>query len=188
MIVGGVNPVHYGHIALIETGLKHVDKIDFMIGNKSIYVLPYNVREEALKSVIYNMGLEDRVSIPPLSNGTKTRLGEYETEKYSSLILGSDVLNHFHPDESIHRPQDKEFFLRFRKLIVLEREGVPVTEKVKEYVNSRWELEINPPLSAISAKAIQQSYIEGKDVCSMMPDYVWKQILPHAELFNLSKH
>ena len=67
LIVGGVNPVHYGHITLIQTGLKEVEHMGFMVGNKSLYVLPYEVRANALKTVIHNLGLEDRVSVPPLS-------------------------------------------------------------------------------------------------------------------------
>ena len=64
LIIGGANPVHYGHIALIKTGLNEVDEIDFMVGNKSIYVLPYEVRVKALKTVLHNLGFENSVNVP----------------------------------------------------------------------------------------------------------------------------
>jgi nicotinic acid mononucleotide adenylyltransferase len=188
LIVGGVNPVHYGHIALIETGLKEVEHIDFMVGNKSLYVLPYEIRAKALKTVVHNLGLEDRVSVPSLPKGNDTRLKDYETSKYSALILGSDVLNHFHPSEKIHRPQDEQFFSKFPNLVVLEREGIPITDEVREYIYQTWNIKVYSPVTPIAAKVIRQDYRDGKDVSSMMPEYVWEQIKPHAELFHTTSH
>ncbi|GBE19949.1 nicotinate-nucleotide adenylyltransferase [archaeon BMS3Abin17] len=118
----------------------------------------------------------------------ETRLKDYDILKYSALILGSDVLNHFHPSEKIHRSQDKEFFSKFTNLIVLEREGALIKEGVRDYVSQRWNMKIYPPKTPIAASVIRQNYREGKEVSHMMPCYVWDLIKPHANLFHTTFH
>ena len=61
--------------------------------------------------------------------------------------MGSDVLNHFHPNEKIHRTQDKQFFSEFPNLVVLEREGIPITDKVREYISQTWNIKIYSPVT-----------------------------------------
>lgn len=184
LLIGGFNPAHYGHIALIETGLKQIEQLDIIVGNKSVYVLPRELRVRALNSVLEERKLIDRVRILDL----KPKLREYDVSNYSAMLLGSDVLNHFPLNENIHRPQDRAFFSKFENLIVLQREGIPITNDARVHLkNSEQKLIEYLPVTDIAAKIIRSRYKLGVDVSEMMPSYVWEKIKPHAELFHSSR-
>ena len=112
LIIAGVNPVHYGHMALIKTGLQEVDFVDIRVGNKSKCVIPRDVRVEALNEFIFDEGLENRVSVLDYNYGET--LADLDVSIYSSLILGSDVLNNFLLGVKRHRSSDRNFFSKFK--------------------------------------------------------------------------
>ena len=104
------------------------------------------------------------------------------------MLLGSDVLNHFPLSENVHRPQDRAFFSKFENLIVLERLGIPISNDAKiQVINKGQKLIEYKAVTDIAAKVIRLRYKSGVDVTEMMPEYVWEQIMPFAELFHASR-
>ena len=63
LVIGGVNPVHHWHIALIQTWLENVDSLDFFVGTKEIYRISYEIRKSALELVLCNEWFSDRVKV-----------------------------------------------------------------------------------------------------------------------------
>ena len=61
-IIGSIDPIHYGHIDLIKSGLKYVDKIDFYVGNGSRSKLPRELRIKTLDLVLKELNLEEKVN------------------------------------------------------------------------------------------------------------------------------
>ncbi len=180
LIIGGINPFHYGHLELLRTGLKHFEQIDFRVGfGKSRYVIPYEVRVNTLKEVIKENKLEGRVNILPKDKGILT----LDTSVYDSLIRGSDILKHFDPAYQTNKT-DKEFFSRFCSLFVLERDGSKIKPELKRFLQRNYNLTILPSELSISSKQIRESYRKGLNISYLMPKCVWEQIRFYADLFN----
>lgn len=179
LVIGGVNPVHHWHIALIQTWLENVDSLDFFVGTKEIYRIPYEIRKRALELVLCNEWFSDRVKVIE-----HKKLAAINTSIYESLVLWSDVLNHFHPSESVHRSQDKDFFRWFNSLTVLQRIGNPVTPETIEFVSKHWKINLHTEKSSVSAKEIRKRYRDGKDFSELLPRYVQELIYPHLHHFD----
>ncbi len=183
LFFGGFNPFHYGHLGLLETGLCEVNTIDILIGNKSLYVLPWEVRARAVQSVLDTYHLAERCRVLPLPKEISTKLQDYDVSSYSALILGSDVLNYFESSSPVFRPQDRAFFASFPVFVVLEREGLPISDEARQAVLRDHQVREYPPKSPISASAVRQAYRQGADITTLMPPCVLEQIKPFIELF-----
>ena len=66
----------------------------------------------------------------------------------------------------------------------MERIGMEIENNALNYVKNNHEVIIFPPTVPIKARHIRADIIKGKDVRNFMPDYVWKVIEPHTDLFQ----
>ncbi len=172
LIVAGIDPIHKGHISLIKIGLKEVKHIDFLVGNKQKHKLNYELRINMLELVLKKEKLTEKIHIFPLIKNIENRLYSLNPENYDSMILGSDVFNHFPPTNSLFKFKELKFFLKFPKLIILERKGIPVDEEVREYVQKRQEIIEYSSLSSVSSSKIRNKLKKGENICDMVPEYL----------------
>jgi len=122
LIIGTLDPVHYGHIDLIKTGLLEFEKLDFRVGDKSICSLSCDLRKEALNLALDEEGLEDRVNILK----PKETLLSLDYSKYNGMVMGSNLLNVFKKNNKKYTDFDRFIFSQLNYFVVLGRKGVNV--------------------------------------------------------------
>lgn len=183
IVMWGINPVHYGHIELIKTWLQEVDTLDFLVWDKKIYVLSLEMRKRALRLVLDNEWLSDRVSILDGS-----RLDTLNPKEYDAFVLWSDVLKLFDPTNPILRPQDRSTFEQFQKLVVLQRIGNNASPETISEVRKNWEVIMYDEKSAISASEVRRRCREWRDFSNMLPSYVANLIQPELHLIHSSTY
>lgn len=145
---------------------------------KDKYSLPYETRVQALIAALEDCSLLDRVTVLP---GDEDILS-LDVSKYNGLVIGSNVLNNFNPS-SKHKRKDRVFFSQFRRLVVLERKGVPIDEKVLAAARKQWSITLYPPESPISSNKIRLNYLGSKDITSLLPP-AYEVLAPRLDLLR----
>ena len=79
---GAYNPLHNGHLGLLESGLEVADRIDVTVGRKNkSNRLSHEVRIEALMKALEVAGLQDRVRV--LTSGVLS----VDPQDYDGLLV-----------------------------------------------------------------------------------------------------
>lgn len=181
------NPVHEGHIALLKAALEHSQTVDIFLSmrRKFSYVLPYEVRRQAIDVALQDNGLTNRVQL--LSDETISEgLCKVQAKKYDYFVMGSDVANHVVSPQSKFRNWEREYFYSFSKYIVLQRLSALLDLEAEQEIRSRMiELIVCPPKTEISSRGIRQAFRAGRDISSMILPKVWPIIQPHISCFHL---
>lgn len=178
LMLGGFNPPHKGHFELMLTGLERVGEVHIAIGRKPKYHLSYDVRAEAISAGMREYVIDNRTIILPPQD-----IFALDTTQYDLLLLGSDVFNLLDPEDARLKPQDKTFFAGFPNIVALERQGLPIDERVLNLVRERQQVEIVASRSSVSASLVRTYYREGRSVEDLLPLSVKRIIDPHAHLF-----
>lgn len=183
IVMWDINPIHYGHIELIKTWLQEVDTLDFLVWDKRIYALSLEMLKKALRLVLDNEWLGDKVSILEGS-----RLDTLNPKVYDAMILWSDVLKLFDPANPILKPQDRTTFEQFQKLVVLQRIGNNADPETIEEIRKNWKVVMYDEKSSISASEVRKRCREWQDFSDMLPPYVASLIWPELHLIRSSTY
>lgn len=181
------NPFHRGHLALIESTLTKVDRVDICIGGKQKpWLLPHHVRVEAAQAALREAKLDTLVNIIIIKHRIRGSIQSIGPEGYSLLTMGSDMANQF--DNSHPKPfRDYEalHFLSFPGIFILEREGHELSRAARSIIERRVrQLIVHSSINRISATSIRKKIKGGGNVQDDLPQCVWEIIKPHIEIFN----
>ena len=181
LIFGGFNPLHYGHLNLIRTGLINTKSIDIYVGKKQMPErLPYEVRVNTLRGAINDEKLEDKISIISPEKG----LFFLDKSDYSVLIVGSDFLNHISPKDNTFKQKERDFVSYFRNIIMVERPGDQFCPEARQVIKkSAYLIEYKSKIP-VSARKIRANYSAGDEIRDMIPGYVMEHIKDYLEMFH----
>ena len=180
-IFGMFNPIHYGHINLIRIGLNESDKIGLYIGRKEKPdVLPYEIRRKSIESVLEQENISNKVSI--IKNSEKS-LFDFYKKRYTSLIIGSDVLNLLIPESKLTE-KERKMIASFKKIVFVNR-GKNILGKIPAQILSKKSklIEYHSTCS-FSSSEIRKKVVNGEKIDELIPSYVMDIISPYTNFFN----
>ncbi len=176
------NPFHNGHMALVETALKSVDELDVYVGNREKpWSLPREIRVAAILAGVSRKGYSDRVRVLTTPQEARGSILEIGPAPYDTLVMGSDIANKFADSERPFRDYEREHFLSFPSLTVLNRKKYELTEAAVRKIRERvGRIEVHPAVTDLEGTTIRREWKNGGDVRPFLPNGVWEVIAPHV--------
>lgn len=139
---GSFDPVHKGHIQLINIVLENYDYLDIRVGNKKKSKLPHYLKKEILENVLLSKNINKRVNI------IEENLFSLDTQEYSGLIIGSDIYNKLSIKNNKFKDKEINFFDEFNEYIIVNRKNYEINlyNQYSLFENKEEILEISPPI------------------------------------------
>lgn len=165
VLFGAFNPIHYGHLKLIELGLCFSHQLDIFVGYKErLRSLDWHTRVEGVELCLEEQELSERVTVlekcdPLTLNG----------EHYGSMICGSDFLNASNSANPVAVARYKPYFQTFEDIICVQRKGKELTQGTYLALQAHANIHLVSPVSQLAACDIRNSFSPSTDLSEYMP-------------------
>lgn len=178
LILTAANPLHYGHLELIRTGLLSVKKITIAIGSKKHpYSMPRNIRIASVAETIKEAGITDKVDII-----APEKVFRINTGHFSVLITGSDLLNKMLSQNQRGAAIHTKFFLSFQNIICVERNKDKLKDGLrKKILDCGIDLVEKPEISPLSSQLIRDNIRVGEEYRHMVHPATLKYVVKHLK-------
>lgn len=175
---GSFNPVHIGHLIIVNHILNETDlqKVWFIVSPQNPFKTESSLLNEYHRFHLLKLATEEdtRVKVSdiefhlPRPSFTSTTL-TYLQEKYPShgfvIIMGSDSF------QNLNKWKNWETIIANYEIIVYSRPGFSIDNKIKAKLTI-----LNSPQLEISSTQIRNNIKKGKSVRYLVPDKVFEEI------------
>lgn len=176
---GSFNPIHNGHLIIASYVANYTDlqRIWFVISPQNPFkhessLIAAQQRKHLIDLAIdgekklRSSNVEFKLPVPSFTIDTLTYLRDRHPEYQFTLIIGSDSF------QNIKKWKNSEILLRDYPIIIYERPGFPVDQKM---VNEKI-IVLKAPMLDISSTQIRKIIKEKKSIRYLVPDIVMEEI------------
>ncbi|MBW2975787.1 hypothetical protein KY366_08780 [Candidatus Woesearchaeota archaeon] len=180
--IGIFDPLTRAHERLFELGLELAEELDVYVGKRGSRKelnLPYEVRRTSLELLADTPKFRNRLNVVPECPS----MFNLSTGEYDGLLIGSDTAESCYGNDAVGGMHDL-FYSKFELLVILQREGEELTNKIKEKMQEFFKIEVHEPISGISSTETRALIKKGENIVHLIPEAAYAIIEKNFDYFR----